>query len=374
MPMQMCKNSSHLKGYHLNPNKYHQYSFTSVNHLKLNPSKTEIVKVTQLPFHPELIDLDQSCDITTVPEAKCLGVWWSHNLSAHRSVQENICKARKAFFAYGKIDAFHGHLNPLSATSIFKTCVVPILLYGSETWLLDSSSITLLERFQFEIGRRILKLPKSFSGTVVRICLNLPSIASIILLRKVNFLAKLLSTASSSSSRVFISATISDPLNVSLIQQCRMLESVVGVSIVDECLRYPDDAPYIVRDLKSSISDEVRDSLLSSASNHPSAHLVAKIELKVPWCQLWDRALDLGTRGTEQLQRIVHLLSQPIYPNFTCLLCHQQVNPTTTWLSHVCASSHPITLNSRVLSEQDILNILTKEQDNIFKISFHNLN
>jgi len=281
---------------------------------------------------------------------------------------------RKAFFAYGKIDAFHGHLNPLSATSIFKTCVVPILLYGSETWLLDSSSITLLERFQFEIGRRILKLPKSFSGTVVRICLNLPSIASIILLRKVNFLAKLLSTASSSSSRVFISATISDPLNVSLIQQCRMLESVVGVSIVDECLRSPDDAPYIVRALKSSIQDEVRDSLLSSASNHPSAHLVAKIEAKVPWCQLWDRALDLGTRGTEQLQRIVHLLAQPIYKNFTCLLCHQQVNPTTTWLSHVSASSHPITLNSRVLSEQDILNIIIKEQDNIFKLSFHNLN
>ena len=67
---------------------------------------------------------DESIDF--VPEAKCLGVWWNHNLSAYKSVNENICKARRAFFVFGKMHAFHGHLNPLSAISIYKTCVLSL--------------------------------------------------------------------------------------------------------------------------------------------------------------------------------------------------------------------------------------------------------
>ena len=51
-------------------------------------------------------------------------------------------------------------------------------------------------------------------------------------LRKIKYLAKLLVGGSKSiSSRVFVSATIADPVNVSnsLIQQCKMLESIIGV-------------------------------------------------------------------------------------------------------------------------------------------------
>ena len=345
--------------------------FTLQNNLKLNSAKTEIVKITRQPFYPEQINVD-NCAITTVAKAKCLGVWWSHNLSAHRSIQENICKARKAFFAFGKVDAFHGHLNPLSATSIYKTCVLPILLYGSETWLLDSSCLLLLERFQYEIGRRILKLPNNFSGTVVRICLDLPSITCLLLLRKINFLAKLLSADNNSTSaRVLTSAIISDPVNVSLIQQCKMLESRVGISIVDECLCSPDIATSIARALKSSVLDKDRESLLSSATTHPTAHLVAKVATNISWRLLWDQALDYGPRGTAHLQRIVHLLSQPIYDNFTCPLCLLPVDPSTSWLSHLYSSNHPITLDSNPLSEQDILDLLTNpDQNQIFNILF----
>ena len=57
--------------------------------------------------------------LPTTTDAKCLGIWWSYNLSALRSVHENIIKARKDFFAFGKTEAFQGHLNPLSAKSIY---------------------------------------------------------------------------------------------------------------------------------------------------------------------------------------------------------------------------------------------------------------
>ena len=127
-------------------------NFTSKHSLRLNQAKTEIVKITLQPNQFEKVAINHLNTITTLPAAKCLGVWWSHNLSALRSVQENIIKARKAFFAFGSIQAFQGNLNPLSAISVFESCVLPILLYGCETWLLDSSTIQLLERFQLKLG------------------------------------------------------------------------------------------------------------------------------------------------------------------------------------------------------------------------------
>ena len=39
------------------------------------------------------------------------------------------------------------------------------------TWLLNSTTLLLLDQFQNEIGRRILKLQKNASGKVTRLCL-----------------------------------------------------------------------------------------------------------------------------------------------------------------------------------------------------------
>lgn len=71
---------------------------------------------------------------------------------------------------------------------------------------------------------------------MVCICLVLPSITTLILLRKSFLLAKLLSCdTNTSSSRVHTSAIICDPLNTSLIQQCRMPEVAIGIFITNEC-------------------------------------------------------------------------------------------------------------------------------------------
>ena len=37
---------------------------------------------------------------------KCLGYWWSKDLVALKCVDENIKKARKAFFGYGSLGVF----------------------------------------------------------------------------------------------------------------------------------------------------------------------------------------------------------------------------------------------------------------------------
>ena len=44
---------------------------------------------------------------------KCLGYWWSWDLSATEAVDDAIKKARQAFFAFGAMGAFHAQLNPL---------------------------------------------------------------------------------------------------------------------------------------------------------------------------------------------------------------------------------------------------------------------
>ena len=178
-------------------------SFTTDVGLKLNTSKLEIIQLSQTPTEPLQITLGGNT-ISTKRSASCLGVQWLCNLSAKESVNANIAKARKAFFALGSTRVFHGDLNPLSSSNIFETCVLSVLLYGCETWLLDASCIQALERFQCEIGRRILKLSKFHANEAVRIGLHWPTMSTRILLRKLSFMSKLLSNKSDSmSSRIF---------------------------------------------------------------------------------------------------------------------------------------------------------------------------
>jgi hypothetical protein len=53
---------------------------------------SEVVRFSKSPFREESVPLHDRT-IAIAPEAKCLSVWWSHSLSAHRSFAENICKA-----------------------------------------------------------------------------------------------------------------------------------------------------------------------------------------------------------------------------------------------------------------------------------------
>ncbi len=162
-------------------------AFTKEYHLSINTQKTEIVKISLCRPDPEDIHLRLHCLHHSTrqisrglvePQPLC------PTISSRKCYLLFFIKARKAFFAFGRIEAFQGHLNPLSANSIYESCVIPLLLYGSDTWLLDSTTIHLLDRFQNEIGRRIVKLQKNTSGKVVHLCLSLQSMTCRILLKK----------------------------------------------------------------------------------------------------------------------------------------------------------------------------------------------
>ena len=133
--------------------------FALENGLTLNPTKCEVVLISpSKPVESAPAALLGSQALTPHLSAKCLGYWWSWDLSVTKAVDEAIKKARRAFFAYGAKGAFHGQLNPISARSIYETCVIPVLLFGCDNWILTDSMLHQLESFQGKIGRRILKL------------------------------------------------------------------------------------------------------------------------------------------------------------------------------------------------------------------------
>ena len=224
------------------------------------------------------------------------------------------------------IGAFQGELSPLSSSSIFEACITPILLYGCETWLLDSTCLKALESFQCEIGCRILRLPKFYSNNAVRIGLHWPSVATRILLRKLMILSKLLcSTRDSLSSRVFTSLAMNDIYEISIVQQCKMLESSLDTDILAKCLTSPENAVEIVKTNKNLILKQDFCKLIYiyislSLSNQSSARLVARVAEHTSWHRLWDMALDKGVKGTRTLQRVFKELSRP-KPCSKCNLC-----------------------------------------------------
>ena len=111
-------------------------NFTSNSFFQLNPTKYEVVSFAQCKNinNPEC--KIEGKIVPTSGTAKCLGYLWNHDLSAKPSIQYNIMKARKSFFAYGSMSVVQGDLSPLSGRSVVETCILPILLYGAENWCL----------------------------------------------------------------------------------------------------------------------------------------------------------------------------------------------------------------------------------------------
>ena len=159
--------------------------FAERNFLKLNVGKCEVVMFSRgcSVDVPECV-VDGSV-LPGVDIGKCLGFWWKGDLLASRSVDENIKKARQAFFHYGSIGAFQGDLSPLSSRSILDA-----LLYGCENWLMTHALMEKVESFQAELAKRVLKWPKHHSNTAAMVVVGIQTVRSTFLERKLGFLQR----------------------------------------------------------------------------------------------------------------------------------------------------------------------------------------
>ena len=150
--------------------------------MKLNVQKCEIVYfglATPSP-HQESVYSHKP----TKAAAKCLGYWWSRDLLSNRSVEENIKEGQRMFFQYGTLGSFQGDINPLSTKYVIDTCVMSVLLYGCDNWILTEKSVQLLESFLGWTAKRALKWPQHLSTTAALVSLGMETVKSRILIRK----------------------------------------------------------------------------------------------------------------------------------------------------------------------------------------------
>ena len=73
---------------------------------------------------------------------------------------------------------FQGDLSPLSTRSIIEFCVMSVLLYGCENWIVSDSCLKQLESFLSELAKRALIWPKHFSKTAAVTGLEIGTIKS----------------------------------------------------------------------------------------------------------------------------------------------------------------------------------------------------
>ena len=208
-------------------------------------------------------------DVSLTTSAKCLGALWSPNLSCTKWTEDNIKKARHAFFARGS-GGFHGTLNTLSSKSIIEHCVLPCLLFGAETWILNSTLLQKLESFQAELAKRILRLPKCTSNNTARIALQWPSMRARILIIKLCLMLKVINSDYSLSTRLFRSLAVSDVESLIITRQCCFLESTFQSNLTSDVLASSGEVSY--HSIKKDTLRLDQSQLLADASSHTSQH------------------------------------------------------------------------------------------------------
>jgi hypothetical protein len=291
---------------------------------------------------------------------KCLGHWWSWDLSADKAVDEAIKKARRAFFAFGALGAFQGKLNPLSSRSVFETCVTPVLLYGCENWFLTDTLLQQLEAFQGEIGRRILRLSKYHSTLATRIGLDWPSITARIFVRKLSLLHKICTNHDSIGHRFYLSITATSSQPLQLIESCKSLESrfnCTGLTSQVISSDFSDFGSFTA--MKKHVMDQDHSKTIAEASAHGSTSVAARIASEVSWLRLWDLALDHGQQGTAALQGLYRTLTAPSFGQSPCPHCSIE-DYRQPYFEHFVSYHSPFS------SSDFIVNLLCNSHPDIF--------
>ena len=235
-------------------------------------------------------------------------------LSSVKWIDNNIKKARGARGS----GIFHGSLNPLSSRSIVECCVFPVLLYGAESWMLNKTLLKKLESFQCEIGKRILRLPKSSANNIVRMALLWPSIRARVLCIKLSFLLKVMRDEDSLSSQVFRSLAADDVESLVLVKQCRFLEAEYGSSFTSDIVSNVNNISYTR--IKKVILEKDISLLFHDSESHPSQHLIHCIATSpnCSWPKIWDHALDKGAFGTSCTLALLRLLGLHVFSDSKC--------------------------------------------------------
>ena len=176
-----------------------------------------------------------------------------------------------------------------------------------------------LETFQSQMGKRMLKVPKHYANLLPRVVMQLPSMKIQILIRKLDFLAHLLTSNDHSlGPTTFQTLAMCNMDDISIVQQCRWLESYFPpTGITDTCLRNPKEATTIVHEAEPVLLK--RDQYLTLMEAQEQQSLKHTLTIKC-WLRIWDNALDRGCAGTVATQKVTRFLATPAFSDMQKVL------------------------------------------------------
>ena len=313
----------------------------SASAMRARSIKLEVVKFsTNTASYDEYINLMES-SISILPQAKYLRYIWDRSLSAKSAVKDNISRARKLFFALGSTGCYLGRSNVLTAKAIVETCMLPTLLYGAENWILNDESLRLLESFQAEIGRRILRLSKRHSQLSVLLAFSWPSMKARILCQKLSFLCRILSSENDIiATRMLPTLASQDVYRLGIVQQCIALDSKLGTDSVSVVLNNVDDPKLLLKEVKNSVL--LKDKRLTHQTS--AQHQSVRLAIGINWLRFWEAARDRGPYRSRTAQSFFKLLTSPIFEDHVCLKCSQAIPTESTYIEHLI-DSHNINVN-----------------------------
>lgn len=144
--------------------------------LRINSAKTKVMAVAA---PPPLLHLD-GVPLEVVPKFKYLGATISNDVVAGSAdILDRIGKATQSFACLHNAVWSRTYLSIKTKMRIFNAAVIPVLLYGAESWCLLEADARMLEVFQMRCLRKILGvslLERLTNVSIQRKCLHQPDI------------------------------------------------------------------------------------------------------------------------------------------------------------------------------------------------------
>ena len=262
-------------------------------------------------------------------------------------MKDNIARARRQFFALGSTGCYLGHSNPLTAISVVESCVFPTLLYGAENWILNEEAIKLLENFQAEIGRRILRLSKRHSR------LSAFSTSPVLALHEgKNPISKYrLPLPRSILRKWYNSDENTTHSSITGCVQFGNCSAMHGTWLHDwnQCyLCCPEQC------WKSQMSVQRNQKIHSAQrqSSNSTQHQSVRLARGINWLRIWETVRDRGPYWSRTAQTFFKVLTFPLFEDRVCQKCSQAIPSKSTYIEHL--------INSHCSSDINLDNLISE--------------
>ena len=136
-----------------------------------------------------------------------------------------------------------------------------------------------------------------------------------ILISKLKFIYKVVHGEDNLASQAFRSISVNDIESMSIIRQCRFLESAYSSNLTSTVLNTDDLLP---ASINKTVLELDRSPILSDAEGHASQSYVLEVAKATAWPKFWDNALDCGPEGTKSALAILQTLCKTCYSDQIC--------------------------------------------------------